>query len=497
MMSDGDARSKPGSDGGIAHGVSSSKDRMRRSMPLKGEYLSPAERRMRGKAARAAVPREGQAEFALEGRPDPIDLLEEQAKTRVPELVPIRYGRMEVSPFTFYRGGALIMASDLATTPASGLVAQICGDAHLSNFGMFGSPERHLVFDINDFDETSTGPWEWDVKRLAASLEIGGRDVGFTDKERRAAVLAGARAYRTAIRSFAEMTNLEVWYAHLDVDKMLPEIKTQIDPKRVKLLDKAIAKVKTRDSMQVFTKLTEQVDGQPRIISQPPLVVPIIELLEGEELKALNEGLASILRSYRRTLATDMRHILKEFRLVEVARKVVGVGSVGTRAWIALMLGRDDNDPLFLQIKEAEESVLERFAGKSEHSNHGQRVVAGQRLMQATSDVFLGWDRVTGTDGQQRDYYFRQLRDWKGSIEIESVRPAGLAIYARLCGWTLARAHARSGDRIAIASYLGKSDVFDQAIREFSVAYAEQNERDYEAMRAAVKQGRIRSESGV
>jgi uncharacterized protein (DUF2252 family) len=477
--------------------VSSSKDRLPRSTPLKGGHLSPAERIARGKAARAGAPREGHAVFAREDSVDPINLLEEQAKTRVPELVPIRHGRMEVSPFTFYRGAALIMASDLATTPTSGLVAQICGDAHLSNFGMFGSPERHLIFDINDFDETSNGPWEWDVKRLAASLEIGGRDVGFSDKERRAAVLASARAYRTAIRSFSEMTNLDVWYAHLNVDKVLPEIKSQIDPKRVKLLDKAIAKMKTRDSMQAFTKLTEQVDGEPRIISQPPLVVPIDELFQGDELKALNETLSSILRSYRKTLASDRRHILDEFRLVEVARKVVGVGSVGTRAWIALMLGRDDNDPLFMQIKEAEESVLERFAGKSEYSNHGQRVVAGQRLMQATSDVFLGWDRVTGTDGQQRDYYFRQLRDWKGSVEIDSILPAGLAIYARLCGWTLARAHARSGDRIAIASYLGKSDVFDQAIKEFSVAYADQNERDYEAMRAAVKQGRIKSESGL
>jgi uncharacterized protein (DUF2252 family) len=374
---------------------------------------------------------------------------------------------------------------------------QLCGDAHLSNFGMFGSPERHLIFDINDFDETSTGPWEWDVKRLAASLEIGGRDVGFPDKARRAAVLASARAYRTAIRSFAEMTNLEVWYAHLDVDKMLPEIKTQIDPNRVKLLDKAIAKMKTRDSMQAFTKLTEEVDGEPRIISQPPLVVPIDELFQGDELKALKDTLSSILRSYRKTLASDRRHLLDEFRLVEVARKVVGVGSVGTRAWIALMLGRDNNDPLFLQIKEAEESVLERFAGKSEYSNHGQRVVAGQRLMQATSDVFLGWDRVTGADGQQRDYYFRQLRDWKGSVEIQSLLPAGLAIYANLCGWTLARAHARSGDRIAIASYLGKSDVFDKAIWEFSVEYANQNQRDYEAMLAAVKKGRIKSESGL
>ena len=461
------------------------------------EHLSPEERAARGKGARTEVPRESHATFAPEARPDPIDLLETQAETRVPELVPIRYGRMGVSPFSFFRGGALIMASDLAATPRSGLVAQICGDAHLSNFGMFGSPERQLIFDINDFDETSTGPWEWDVKRLAASVEIGGRDDGFADKERRAAVLAAGRSYVEAMRSFAAMTNLEVWYSHLAVDKVLPEIKAQTTPKRAKLLDKAIAKMKTRDSMQAFTKLTEEIDGQPRIVSQPPLVVPLEQLLQGEELAGMNERLSAIFRSYQKTLLTDRRHLLQEFRLVEVARKVVGVGSVGTRAWIALLLGRDKWDPLLLQVKEAEGSVVERFAGKSVYPNHGQRVVAGQRLMQATSDIFLGWDRVTAIDGQQRDFYFRQLRDWKGSVEIDSLSPAGLAIYARLCGWTLARAHARSGDRIAIGSYLGKSDVFPQAIAEFSISYADQNERDFEGMKAAVGQGRITAEAGL
>jgi uncharacterized protein (DUF2252 family) len=460
-------------------------------------HLSPEERKARGKAARNEMPLERQAEFAPEVRLDPIDLLEEQARTRVPELVPIRYGRMGVSPFTFYRGAALIMAADLAGTPTSGLHAQLCGDAHLSNFGLYGSPERHMVFDINDFDETSVGPWEWDVKRLAASLEIGGRDVGFTEKERRAAVAAGVNEYRTAMRSFAAMTNLEVWYAHIDIEELLPEIKAQVPPERAKMLDKALAKMKTRDSMQAFSKLTEVVDGEPRILSQPPLIVPIRELLDEEQWKTAEEEIAGILRSYRRTLETDRRHLLEQFRLVEVARKVVGVGSVGTRAWVVLMLGRDGQDPLFLQVKEAEESVLERFAGKSQYANHGQRVVAGQRLMQATSDIFLGWDRVTGIDGVQRDYYFRQFRDWKGSIEIGSLLPKGLAIYARLCGWTLARAHARSGDRIAIAAYMGKSDAFDRAIATFSVAYADQNERDYEAMQAAVKQGRLTSEAGL
>jgi uncharacterized protein (DUF2252 family) len=459
-------------------------------------HLSPQERKARGKAARNEVPLERHAEFAPEARLDPIGLLEEQATTRVPELVPIRYERMGVSPFTFYRGGALIMAADLAGTPTSGLHAQLCGDAHLSNFGIYGSPERHMVFDINDFDETSIGPWEWDVKRLAASLEIGGRDVGFTHKERRAAVLAGVKAYRTAMRSFAAMTNLEVWYAHIDIEELLPQIKAQVPPERAKMLDKALAKMKTRDSMQAFTKLTEVIDGEPRILSQPPLIVPIRELLDEERWKTVEGEIAGILRSYRRTLESDRRHLLEQFRLIEVARKVVGVGSVGTRAWIVLMLGRDDTDPLFLQVKEAEASVLERFAGKSQYANHGRRVVAGQRLMQAMSDIFLGWDRITGIDGVQRDFYFRQFRDWKGSIEIEAMIPTGLALYARLCGWTLARAHARSGDRIAIATYLGKSDAFDRAIAEFSVAYADQNERDFHAMQAALERGRLKAEVG-
>jgi uncharacterized protein (DUF2252 family) len=460
-------------------------------------HLTPDERKARGKAARNEVPLESHAVFAPETRPDPIDFLEEQATSRVPELVPIRHGRMAVSPFTFYRGAALIMAADLAGTPTSGLHAQICGDAHLSNFGLFGSPERHLIFDINDFDETSVGPWEWDVKRLAASLEIGGRAVGFTEKERRAAVLASVKSYRDTMRSFATMTNLEVWYAHIDIEAMLPEIKANIPPDRAKKLDKALAKTKARDSMQAFGKLTEVVDGQPRIVSQPPLIVPIRELLDGDQLVRVETEIAGILRSYRRTLATDRRHLLEEFRMIELARKVVGVGSVGTRAWVILLLGRDDADPLFLQVKEAEESVLERFAGKSTYSNHGQRVVAGQRLMQATSDIFLGWDRVTGIDGVQRDYYFRQFRDWKGSLEIESMLPVGLALYARLCGGTLARAHARSGDRIAIAAYLGKSDAFDRAIAEFSVAYADQNDRDYRAMQSAIESGRLSAETGL
>ncbi len=459
------------------------------------EHPSRKERQARGKAARKVVPRESHAEFAPEVRLDPIDLLQEHA--RVPELGPIRYGRMEVSAFTFYRGAALIMAADLSTTPTSGLMVQLCGDAHLSNFGTFGSPERHLVFDINDFDETSIGPWEWDVKRLAASLEIAGRDDGFSDKQRRRAVLAGVKEYRKAMCSFADMTNLDVWYAHIDVDQVLPEIKAQIHPKRAKELDEALSKSRTRDSMQAFTKLTEEVDGEPRIVSRPPLIVPLNELLTGPERDAVEQGLIAIVGSYPKTLETDRRHLLGGFRFVEVARKVVGVGSVGAQAWIVLMLGIDDHDPLILQAKEADESVVERFAGKSGYANHGQRVVAGQRLMQATSDIFLGWDRIIDIDGTHHDYYLRQFRDWKGSVEIDSLRPAALAIYARLCGGTLARAHARSGDRVALASYLGKSEAFDHAIAEFSMTYADQNQRDYEALQAAIKQGTIKAETGI
>jgi len=400
---------------------------------------------------------------------------------------------MGVSAFTFYRGAALIMAGDLASTPTSGLPVQLCGDAHLSNFGMFGSPERHLVFDINDFDETANGPWEWDVKRLSASVEIGGRDNGFTDEERRTAVLAGVRAYRTAMRSFANMTNLDVWYSHMDMDELMPEIKAQVDPKRAKILEKALAKTRTRDSMQVFTKLTSEVDGEPRIVSQPPLIVPLEELLKEDERDAMEESLKAVLRSYRKTLETDRRHLLEQFRFVELARKVVGVGSVGTRSWVILLLGQNPSDALFLQAKEAPRSVLERFAGRSEYSNQGQRVVEGQRLMQAASDIFLGWLREPRglEDLNLRDLYVRQLWDWKTSPDVAAMKPSDMALYARLCGFTLARAHARSGDAVAIASYLGTSEVIDRAIAAFAETYADQNERDHAALLDAIATGRI------
>jgi uncharacterized protein (DUF2252 family) len=462
-------------------------------------HLTVSERVARGKAARAEVPRSSHGHFEPAAhRADPLELLERQAETRVPELVPIRYGRMLVSPFTFYRGAAMIMAGDLAVTPRSGLTVQCCGDAHLSNFGVFASPERRLMFDLNDFDETLSGPWEWDVKRLAASMLIAARDNDFAVKEQDRIVLETVAQYRSTMIDFAAMKNLDVWYAHLDIEKALAELGSQLKPEMVKRTEKALAKARTKDSMAAFAKLTHVVEGEAQIIAEPPLIVPLADLAKGTEREEMFEGLRELVRSYRETLEHDRRVLLEEFRLTDFARKVVGVGSVGTRAWIALMMGRDGQDPLFLQMKEAEASVLEEFLGPSEFDNHGERVVAGQRLMQASSDIFLGWLRVeSGLDGQTRDFYGRQLKDWKGSAEIERMIPDGLVTYGRLCGWTLARAHARSGDRIAIAAYLGKGSAFDRAMVEFSRAYAEQNERDYKALADAVESGRIVAETGV
>jgi len=462
-------------------------------------HLSVAERAARGKAARAEVPRDSHATYAPPAtRADPLELLQQQAKTRVPELVPIRYGRMLVSPFTFYRGAARIMAHDLAATPRSGLNVQCCGDAHLSNFGVFASPERRLMFDVNDFDETLPGPWEWDVKRLAVSMLIAAINNGYTRKEQERIVLDTVRGYRTSMRSFAAMKNLEVWYARLDIEAALLELGSQLKPAMAKRTDKALAKARTRDSMSAFSKLTRVVDGEARIVDESPLIVPIDRFVEGETRDQMFEELHQTLRTYRDSLEFDRRVLLEQFQLMDFARKVVGVGSVGTRAWIALLLGRDGQDPLFLQMKEAEASVLEEFLGPSEFSNHGERVVVGQRLMQATSDIFLGWLHIdSGLDGKARDFYGRQLKDWKGSAEIEQMVPTGLALYGELCGWTLARAHARSGDRIAIASYLGKGDSFDRAILAFSDAYAEQNQRDYDRLQAAVASGAIVAESGL
>jgi uncharacterized protein (DUF2252 family) len=471
----------------------------RRSISADVPHPTVAERVAKGKAARAQTPRSSHADFEPSAdRLDPIDHLERQAASRVQELVPIRYGRMLVSPLTFYRGAALIMAADLANTPSSGLRAQLCGDAHLSNFGVFASPERRLVFDINDFDETLPGPWEWDVKRLAASFAAAGRENGYKPKDRQRIVVGAVAAYRKAMVTFAGMRNLDVWYTRMEVDDRIEQLRKLSTKRMLKRTEAILAKARTKDSMQVFSKLTHEVDGEPRIISDPPLIEPIAELAKGVKADELREGLQDILRSYRATLQHDRRLLLEDFRMVDVARKVVGVGSVGTRAWIALMLGRENGDPLFLQLKEAQASVLEEFVAKSDVHNCGERVVNGQRLMQASSDIFLGWCHVTrGLDGQERDFYGRQLKDWKGSVEVETMLPQGMEIYAQMCGWTLARAHARSGDRVAIAAYLGNSDSFDQAIGRFAETYADQNERDYHALVDAVTGGRLQATTGI
>jgi uncharacterized protein (DUF2252 family) len=466
---------------------------------------SRAERAARGRAARQRAPRSSHGDWRPDpDRPDPVGLLEEQAASRVPELVPIRYGRMLVSPFTFFRGAALIMASDLAATPDSGITVQCCGDAHLSNFGVFGSPERRLMFDINDFDETLPGPWEWDVKRLAASFEVAGRDRGFAPSDRRRVVAAAAAEYRLGLRQAAGMTTLDVWYSHMEINEMLEWIRTEDSDRRLGTRQSEgagavvdVDKARTRDSHRALRKLTERVDGAIRFVKDPPLLVPLEDLVLTEQARHQTErSLRKLIKQYRRTLA-DEHHPLEEYRYVHMARKVVGVGSVGTRAWVFLMMGVDESDPLILQAKEAQPSVLERFAGRSAYPNHGQRVVVGQRLMQTASDIFLGWQRVKDIDHRTRDYYVRQLHDWKGSAHVDTLRVPGAIRYARMCGATLARAHARSGDWIAIASYLGKGDRFDEAIADFATAYADQNERDYEALVTAVRSGRISARTGL
>ncbi len=462
-----------------------------------GEQLSRADREARGKDAQAAAPLESQAEFGPDRSRDPIGLLLGQEKSRVPELVPIRHGRMLVSPFAFFRGAALPMAADLATTPTSGLRVQLCGDAHLANFGGFASPGRRLVFDINDFDETLPGPFEWDVKRLAASLAVAGRDNGFSAKARRKVILAGVERYRSAMRAFAEQPFLAVWYAHMDVEDTIAQFQSQMKKKRVKATQKMVAQAHTHDSTQALRKLTTQVDGQRRIISDPPVIEPVEELFPDLQASAIYELIRGVVGKYRRTLQSDRKLLLEHFTLVQVARKVVGVGSVGTRCWIALMDAGDGTEPLFLQPKEAQASALAAYCGRSRYASHGERVIAGQRLMQAESDIFLGWTHLTGPDGVDRDYYMRQLKDWKFSAPIEQMIPSGMAVYAQMCGWSLARAHARSGDRIALASYLGGSDKFDQAIADFAEAYADQNERDYAAFQTAVKDGRAQATTGI
>ena len=450
-----------------------------------------------GKAARTHAPLEGHCDVGPAQGRDPVGLLLRQAESRVPDLVPIRHGRMLVSPFTFFRGAALPMAADLAGTATSGLRVQLCGDAHLSNFGAFASPDRRLVFDLNDFDETLPGPFEWDVKRFAASLAVAGRDVGLSTKERRGLTLAGVSSYRTSMAQFASQTTLEVWYARLDIEEALERLAPTVGAKQVNRTRKALAKARTRDSMQALSKLTEVVDGRRCIVSQPPLVVPISELGGGVDAAELTGFLETVVERYTHTLSADRRHLVQQFRLVDVARKVVGVGSVGTRAWVLLLEADDGRQPLFLQAKEAQRSVLADYCGEGEHDHQGERVVAGQHLMQAASDIFLGWQRIEGVDGVERDFFLRQLRDWKFSAPIERMEPAGLRTYAGLCGWTLARAHARSGDRVAIAGYLGRSDRFDRAVLEFAEAYADRTEQDHAALAAAVADGRAEAVTGL
>ncbi len=453
------------------------------------------ERAATGKAARSQAPRSAHAEWApAADRADPLAILEAQAVSRVPELIPIRHARMAASPFAFYRGAAAVMAADLASTPVTGLRVQACGDAHLSNFGAFAAPDRRLVFDLNDFDETLPGPWEWDLKRLAASFEIAARENGLKRGQRRAVVGAAARAYRESMRNFATMRNVEVWYARLDEDTILAQL-SSLGSKAVKRAQRGAAKARAKDSLRALGRLSHRVEGELRIVSRPPLVVPIEELLpEGAAKDRMEAELLAVLERYADSLKGDRRRLLERYRFRHLAHKVVGVGSVGTRAWIVLLTGRDDDDPLFLQAKEAQASVLEPYAGASEFDNHGRRVVEGQWMMQAASDSFLGWCPVQGIDGRERHYYVRQLWDGKGSVAVETLPPSGLEGYARMCGWTLARAHARSGDAVAIGAYLGSGESFDLAIAEFASTYAECNERDHAALVAAIAEGRIEAE---
>ncbi|MFJ6369375.1 DUF2252 domain-containing protein [Streptomyces virginiae] len=455
-------------------------------------HSTPQERAAQGKEARSRSPRSSHAGYRPSpDRPDPLAILEAQSAARVPELVPIRYSRMSESPFRFYRGAAAIMASDLAGSPDSGITAQLCGDAHLLNFRLLASPERRLMFDINDFDETLPGPWEWDVKRLSTSLVIAGRANGFDDGERARIVSSTVRSYREAMRSFAGMGNLDVWYSKIDADRLEDLTAGQLGKRGRKKLANAMAKARTHDTLQVFDKLTELVDGRPRIAADPPLLVPLADLMPDVERSELEHQFRRLIQRYGLTMATDRRALLEDYQLADVARKVVGVGSVGTRCWIFLLLGRDGQDPLFLQAKEADTSVLAEHVGASRYRNQGERVVSGQRLMQAASDIFLGWERVDGIDGKRRDFYIRQLRDWKGIALPETMPPGQLETFGEMCGITLARAHARSGDRVAIAAYLGSGEAFDRALAAFAEAYADQNERDHQALVDAIRAGRL------
>jgi uncharacterized protein (DUF2252 family) len=452
----------------------------------------PTDRGAQGRAVRRQVPRSDLATWDPPAdRRDPVSILEQQAATRVPELVPLRHGRMLSSPFAFFRGGAALMAADLASQPRTGLDVQLCGDAHLDNFGVFAAPDQRLVFSVDDFDETLPGPFEWDVKRLMASFAVAGRDRGFSGKERAELVRCSAAAYREAIRDFAGMSALEVWYSRLEVES-IPALygdPRDADSKRRRRFEATVAKARSKDSVRALDKLTNVVDGRRQIVADPPKVVPIEDIAGGGDIEG---AVRRILRSYRRTLNLDRRKLLDRFEYAHAARKIVGVGSVGTRVWIVLLLS--EGHPLFLQLKEAEASVLEPYTRGSEFSNHGRRVVEGQRLIQASSDVMLGWIRMPGVDDIERDFYVRQMWNGKGTADTATMRIADMTIYARMCGWTLARGHARSGDAAAIGGYLGSRDRFDRAMAEFAEAYADQNERDYDAFAAAIEAGRIQAE---
>jgi uncharacterized protein (DUF2252 family) len=460
--------------------------------------LSVDERAARGRAARRNAPRSSHAGWdPAPHRPDPIGLLEEQAAARLPELVPIRYGRMSASPFAFYRGAAYVMASDLGALPSSGIRVQLCGDAHLANFGCFASPERELLFDINDFDETLPGPFEWDVKRLAASIAVAAREHGLGRKQRRTAVRDAIRVYRQAIRQFATMSNLAVWYARIDEGALRSTFLAHVGRREARQFEADLAKGKRKDSSRAFHKLATHASGGARIQPDPPLVEPLRDLMADAEAEELETALRLIFDSYRRSLPAERRHLLDRYRVVDIARKVVGVGSVGTRAWIVLLLGRDECDPLFIQAKEADRSVLEGFTAKCRHDNQGERVVHGQHLMQASSDILLGWLRERGPDGERRDFYLRQLWDWKTSADLDAMDPSAIGPYGQLCAWTLARAHARSGDAVAIGAYLGSRTTFEEAIADFAEAYADQNERDHAVLLEAIRAGRVDATQGI
>jgi uncharacterized protein (DUF2252 family) len=461
------------------------------------EHAPVEDRAAAGREARKRVPRSALAiHEPPTWRRDPVDILEEQAATRLPDLVPIRYGRMASSPFAFFRGAAAIMAEDLAAGPHTEIGTQLCGDAHLLNFGIYNSPERRLVFDLNDFDETLPGPWEWDLKRLVASLVVAAQENGFADAEARDIVRDAVRAYRTAMESFAGMKNLELWYVRLEVDQLVESFRAKVSAAEMKAVTKQTAKFASRDSLQAFAKLTEETPDGPRFRSAPPLVVPAVELFPGDPDDVHRQALR-VLHDYYSSLSDDRRHLAETYRYVDLARKVVGVGSVGTRAWMVLLLGRDEGDPLVLQVKEAQASVLERHLGASETDGHGHRVVKGQRLMQASSDIFLGWYHGYGMDLQPRDFYVRQLRDGKGGVDVSTMAPNQMHVYAGVCAWTLARAHARSGDRVAIAAYTGQSRRLDDAMADYAFAYAEQNRRDHQVLVDAISSGRVHAISGV